>query len=140
MFYSFDIITEKVIFVVQTSNITMITKILSSSKNITPYGGLNFIYNAIQRAKIDRFIDKQIGNRNAPARYSYSDVVLSLLGNSLCQGDYISDLEQLKKKFSKQVFNKIPSPDTVEYVCQELKTATITHVTDKGMKLITTML
>ena len=109
-------------------------KISHSSKNITPYGGLNFIYNAIKRAKIDKFINKQIGNRNVLARYSYSDVVLSLLGNSLCQGDYISDLEQLKKKFSKQVFDKIPSPDTVEYVCQELKTATITHVTDKGIR------
>lgn len=109
-------------------------KILHSAKNITPYGGLNFIYNAIKRAKIDKFIDKQIGNRNVLARYSYSDVVLSLFGNSLCQGNYVSDLEHLKKKFSKQVFNNIPSPDTVEYVCQELKTTTITHVTDKGIK------
>ena len=67
-------------------------KIKQSSKNITPYGGLNFIYNAIHRAGIDKFLDSQIGNRSVLARYSYSDVVLSLLGNSLCQGDYISDL------------------------------------------------
>jgi len=109
-------------------------KISHSTKNITPYGGLNFIYNAIKRANIDKFLDKQIGNRSVLARYSYSDVVLSLLGNSLCQGDYVSDLEHLKKIFSKQVFSNIPSPDTVEYVCQELKTATTTHVTDKGIR------
>jgi len=108
-------------------------KIKHSSKNITPFGGLNFIYNAIDRAGIDKFLDKQIGSRSVLARYSYSDVVLSLLGNSLCQGDYISDLEHLKKKFHNQFFNKIPSPDTVEYVCQELKTATTTHVTDTGV-------
>ena len=109
-------------------------KVTQSSKNITPYGGLNFIYNAIHRAGIDKFLDNQIGSRSVLARYSYSDVVLSLLGNSLCQGDYISDLEHLKKKFHKQFFNKIPSPDTVEYVCQELKTVTTTHVTDSGIK------
>lgn len=101
-----------------TSPMDEVTK---SSKNITPFGGLNFIYDALGRAGIDKFIDQKIGYRSILAKYSYSDVVLSLFGNTLVQGSFISDLELLKEKYSDQVFHKIPSPDTVEYVCQELK-------------------
>lgn len=96
-------------------------KVTKSIKNITPFGGLNFIYNAISRAGIDKYIDEKVGSRSVFATYSYSDVVLSLFGNTLVQGSYISDLQVLKEKFFEQIFNKIPSPDTVEYVCQELK-------------------
>jgi hypothetical protein len=108
-------------------------KIKQSSKNITPFGGLNFIYNAIKQSKSDSFIDKKLGYRNFRAHYSYSDIVLSLLGNSLCNGEYISDLENLKNKFSRQFFTKIPSPDTVEYACQELKTETKEETTIEGV-------
>ena len=48
-------------------------KIKQYSKNITPYGGLNFIYNAIYRSGIDKFLGSQIGSRSVLARYSYSD-------------------------------------------------------------------
>jgi len=104
-------------------------KITHSSKNITPYGGLNFIYQAMNRMGLDKFLDKQIGYRHMLAHYSYSDVVYSLFGNAFTQGSFVADLETLKGKYSKQVFNKIPSPDTVEYVCQELKTANIIVLT-----------
>lgn len=100
-------------------------KVTQSDKNITPYGGLNFIYEAVSRAGLDKFLDAQIGCRSLLAKYSYSDVVLSLLGNSLVQGSFISDLRTLKDKYSAQFFSKIPSADTVEYVCQELKSANI---------------
>jgi hypothetical protein len=56
-----------------------------------------------------------------------------LYGNASCGGEYISDLEYFKNKFSHQFFTKIPSPDTVEYACQELKTNTNEETTDKGI-------
>jgi len=108
-------------------------KVIHSDKNITPFGGLNFIYQAMNSIGLDKFLDVQIGLRSVLAQYSYSDVVYSLLGNSLTQGSFVADLEVLKEKYSKQIFNKIPSPDTVEYVCQELKTLTILNETDKGV-------
>lgn len=108
-------------------------RIKQSSKSITPFGGLNFIYKAIKQSKTDLFIDENLGFRNFRAQYSYSDITLSLLGNSLCNGNYVSDLKHLKDKFKHQFFSKIPSPDTVEYSCQELKTPTIEEVTDKGI-------
>lgn len=108
-------------------------KVKQSSKNITPFGGLNFIFNAIKSSKIDSFIDEQLGFRNFRAQYSYSDIALSLFGNSICNGEYISDLQYLKRNFKAQVFTKIPSPDTVEYACQELKTSTIVEKTVDGI-------
>src|SRR3990172_2939621 len=108
-------------------------KITQSRKNITPYGGLNFIYQAMHHMGLDKFLDARIGSRSVFAKYSYSNVVYSLFGNSLCQGNFVSDLQTLKEKYSKQVFNKIPSPDTVEYVCQELKTPDIIVQTDNDV-------
>ncbi len=117
-----------------TSKTTMF-KVTQSSKNITPFGGLNFIYDAINRKGLKQFIDKQLGYRSVLARYSYSDILFSLLGNSLCQGEYISDLQTLKNKFKDQEFCKIPSPDTVEYACQELKTSTLKIASEHDSKI-----
>lgn len=109
-------------------------KVTGSNKNITPFGGLNFIYQAMNRMGIDKYLDEQIGSRHFLAQYSYADVVYSLFGIVLTQGSFIADLMSLKEKFSKQVFNNIPSPDTVEYVCQELKTPNIIVLTDKNVR------
>ena len=108
-------------------------KVKQSTKSITPWGGLNFIYQAMNRLGLDKFIDKQMGFRSIFAHYSYSDIVYSLFGNVLTQGSFIADLEVLKTKYPLQVFNNIPSPDTVEYVCQELKTPDIFQKTDQGV-------
>jgi len=108
-------------------------KVKHSSKNITVFGGLNFIFNAIKRSKIDSFIDQKLGFRNFRAQYSYSDIALSLFGNSICNGKYVSDLQHLKQNHRNQFFTKIPSPDTVEYACQELKTSTIVEKTVDGI-------
>ena len=109
-------------------------KVINSDKNVTPYGGLNFIYQAMRRAGIEEYLNKEMGARSMLAIYSYADVVYSLLGNALTQGSFLADLEVLKEKYSEQFFNRIPSPDTVEYVCQELKTATIIKKTPQGIE------
>lgn len=104
-------------------------KVSKSSKNITAFGGLNFIFKAINNFGIPTFLDKEIGYRNVRAKYSYSDIVLSLFGNAICNGSYISDLEIFKSNFHNQFFNQIPSPDTIEYACQALKTPTMVQTT-----------
>lgn len=109
-------------------------KIKHSNKNITPFGGLNFIYNALNTANIPQYIDNKVGYRSVFAQYSYSDIVLSLFGNALCQGSFVSDLEIFKQKFSSPFFSKIPSPDTVEYACQELKTENIVLKTENNIE------
>jgi hypothetical protein len=116
----------------KVKNATM-DKVTTSLKNITPFGGLNLIYNAIFRKEIPKFLDNQIGFRNIRAEYSYSDIILSLLGNAMTNASYVSDLEVLKNKFKNQFFQKIPSPDTVEYACQELKLPNAVEISETGI-------
>ena len=111
-------------------------KVTKSLKNITPFGGLNFIYEAISKSNIPQFIDNQIGSRNYRATYTYSDVLLSLFGNCMCNGECVSDLENFKNKYNDQYFNYIPSPDTIEYVCQELKVKNTIELTENNFKVI----
>lgn len=108
-------------------------KIIHSDKNITVFGGLNFIYQAIRNQKLDTYINKALGQRSPLATYKHSDIVLSLFGNCLVQGSHLSDLQMFKEKYFRQRFSKIPSADTVEYVCQQLKTDTIEKTTNKGV-------
>jgi hypothetical protein len=104
-------------------------KVSNSSRNITAFGGLNFIFKAINQFDLPAFLDNQIGLRNIRSKFSHSDIVLSLFGNAVCNGSYISDIEMFKLKFQKQYFCNIPSPDTIEYACQALKTQTIIEKT-----------
>src|ERR1017187_10273033 len=109
------------------------SKIKLSDANITPFGGLNTIYQAMRSKGLDKFFNEQLGPRNLLAKYTHSDVVFSLFGNVLVQGSVLSDLQILKGKFVGQIFNKIPSPDTVEYVCQALKTDTVKKKSKSGV-------
>jgi len=51
-----------------------------------------------------------MGAKNPSAQYSYSDVTLSLFGNSLSQGEYLANLAQFKNKFCSQISNGASSP------------------------------
>lgn len=97
-------------------------KIKHSSENITPFGGLNFIDALLKQNKLPNFIDKTLGFRNYRAKYTYSDILISLLHNSLCNGEFVSDLKHLKDQIIGNFKEFIPSHDTVEYAFQELKT------------------
>ena len=108
-------------------------KVIHSDTNITTLGGLNFIFKAIKDKELDKFLDEEIGYRGVFAKYSHSDIVLSLFGSSLAQGSYVSDIEVFREKFNNQFFCKIPSADTVEYVCTKLKTPTVKETTVKGV-------
>ena len=89
-------------------------KIKHSSENITPFGGLNFINALLKQNKVPNFIDTTLGSRNYRAKYSYSDILFSLLNNSLCNGEFVSDLKHLKVKTAEIMKEFIPSHDTVE--------------------------
>ena len=108
-------------------------KIKHSSENITPFGGLNFINSLLKQNNVNGFIDKTLGFRNYRAKYSYSDILISLLKNSLCNGEFISDLKHLKEKIAENMKEIIPSHDTVEYAFQELKTPNKVVVTENNI-------
>jgi hypothetical protein len=109
-------------------------KITHSDKNITTLGGLNLILTAINEKGLYEYINAQLGARSVNAKYSYGDILLSLFANAISQGSYVADLEHLKEHYKEQCFQKIPSPDTVEYACQELKAKTIVVKSDSGVE------
>ena len=80
------------------------------------------------------FFNTALGSRNVHATYSYADIVYALLGNVLTNGSVISDFKHLKEIYHGQEFDKIPSHDTFEYVCQELKTDNIIITAKSGIK------
>src|SRR5690625_5887870 len=82
---------------------------------------LNFISSLLKQSNVCGFIDLTLGFRNYRSKYAYSDIVLSLLKNSLCIGEFVSDLKHLKEQIAENMKDSIPSHDTVEYAFQELK-------------------
>lgn len=108
-------------------------QVTNSEKNVTPFGGINFIYQAIEQLGLPGFLNNELGHRSIFAKYTHSDVVLSLFANSLTQGSFLADMEILKAKLTGQHFTPIPSPDTVEYVCQKLKRPTEKRTTADGI-------
>jgi len=94
-----------------------------SFRKISPFAGLYFIANSLNHLNISCFINKNLPSRSFNAHYSYSDIALSLFSNALLQGQRLSDLQVVKQKVFPGLGFKIPSPDTVEYCCQELKPA-----------------
>jgi hypothetical protein len=104
-------------------------KVKNSSRNITPFGGLNFALDAFNKLDIDELIGKHLGYRAYNAKYSYSHIIQSLFANTLSQGSVLADVDKLKAKFKQQINWNCPSADTIEYACQELKSDNIDHTT-----------
>ena len=46
----------------------------------------------------------------------------------------MADLKSFKEKFNDQYFTNIPSADTVEYACQELKLPNAIEISDSGVE------
>jgi hypothetical protein len=108
-------------------------EVTNSEKKVSPFGGINFIYQAVLKKGLPEFLNNELVYRGICAKYTHSDVVLSLFTKSLTQGTRLSDLETVKAKLAGQQFSPIPSPDTVEYVCQRLKQSNQVKTTIDGI-------
>jgi hypothetical protein len=80
-----------------------------------------------------KFLDNESGNIGLCAKYTHSDIVLSLFAKSLTQGTLLSDLRTVKAKLAGQQFSPISSPDTVEYVWLRLKQFNLIKMTRDGI-------
>lgn len=108
-----------------------------SFRKVSPFAGLYLIAGAIKSLNVSKLIDNSLPSRSANAVYKYSDVALSLFSNSLLQGQRLSDLSVVKHKVFSGLGFKIPSPDTVEYCCQEIKPLVyVGHVLNHKGKVI----
>ena len=108
-----------------------------SFRKVSPFAGLYFIADAIKTLNISQLINSSLPSRSVNAVYKYSDIALSLFSNSMLQGQRLSDLEVVKQKVFSGLGFLIPSPDTVEYCCQEIKPVTcVEHLMNHKGKVI----
>jgi hypothetical protein len=96
------------------------------------FGGINFMNADFRQSGFDKLITGHLGHRSLIAQYSYSDVLKSLLFMFSIGGDVVDDLNILRQQMKDHPSLKICSPDTVEYVCQELRQSTVIEKTAKG--------
>ena len=86
------------------------TKVEIKNGNITPFGGLFYIFDTFEK-EIAGTIDGALGPRGGILAYDYSDIFRSLLATYLTGGECLEDIMQLipfwKRKY------QLPSSDTV---------------------------
>lgn len=100
---------------------------------ISAFGGINFVFDYLNRLEIDKLCHAHLPGVAAQSRYSWKDVFYSLKSVFLCGGDSIEDLHtHLKSHFLDNPYVKLASPDTVLRRLSELTEQTKTCVTKRG--------
>lgn len=108
-------------------------KIEKSNQIINPFGGINFVIQAIKQSGVLDIIDNQLGSRAPQAEYSYSDLMLNLWSVFFCGGDCAEDLNEHLKDFLKDTPGlDVANADTVLGVLKSLKTEKEQVVSEKG--------
>ena len=77
---------------------------------------------------------EHLGSRSCNAQYSYADAAKSLCFMFLIGGDVLDDLNTLRQQMQDHPSLNLCSPDTVQYVCGELKQETQLITTPKGVE------
>jgi len=98
------------------------------------FGGINFLENDFNYLGLARLINRHLGQRNPNAAYSYADVLKSLWLMFSIGGEVLDDLNVLREQLKDHPWFTPCSPDTVEYVCRELKPPIKEVITDKAVK------
>lgn len=89
-------------------------KIVKSSQQITPYGGLTYVFQELEKKGIGKLIDKFLPKLPAQACYSWKDIFYSTWSIPLCGGDCIEDLNINLRNYIKSIpFFNVPSADSV---------------------------
>jgi len=98
-------------------------KLEKNNQIINPFGGINFVVDAIKKAGICEIIDNQLGERAKQAQYSFSDVMLNLWNVFYCGGDCAEDINEHLKEYLQSVPNQnVANADTILRVLKTLKT------------------
>ena len=64
-------------------------KISKSSRTITAFGGINFIYEALTALNINDLFSKHLGNRARNSFYNYADISRALFFNMISGGEFV---------------------------------------------------
>jgi len=98
-------------------------KIVKSNRKVSPFSGISFVINEIEKAYIPALIDNSFPKRHGSSKYGYADAILSLIYGTICGADRLDDYASLKGKLNDSSLN-IPSPVSLGRIMKEkLKTS-----------------
>ena len=99
------------------------TKVVKTSKNITPFAGVFFAHEEYNRSGIRRLIDNQLGIRNSTKGYSYGNLFGNIFNLFLSGGQCAEDIQQHHRPTLEQIpDNAVSSADTLLRCFGELAT------------------
>ncbi|MDR1865299.1 MAG: hypothetical protein LBR08_06980 [Bacteroidales bacterium] len=108
-------------------------KIQKISNRITPFAGISFIDNEFIRSGLGKLIDSKPGKRVSRCGYQYSDIFRAWFNIFFCGGDCAEDIARhLRPTLENIPENKVPSPDTLLRMLDELATNNTTVVSSSG--------
>jgi hypothetical protein len=91
-----------------------VTKIVKSSKNITPFAGISYVNSEFNKCGMSQLIDSELGVRATTAGYFYSDIFRNWTNLFLCGGECAEDIQvHLRPTWAQIPDNKPPSADTL---------------------------
>jgi len=89
-------------------------KIVKSLQQITPYGGLTFAIEELEKKGVGKLVNTFLPDLPTQACYSWKDIFYSIWSIPLCGGDCIEDLNINLRKYIKCIpFFNVPSADSV---------------------------
>lgn len=104
-----------------------------NSKPISAFGGMNFVLEYLKSRSISEVFSDNLPQLSEQSKYTWNDIVGSLLSIYICGGDCIEDLQtHLKDHFANNPFISLPSPDTVLRRLSELSTNSQSCRTKRG--------
>jgi hypothetical protein len=89
-------------------------KIIKSAQQITPFGGLNFAMEELDKKGVGNLLNNYLPKLPNQSHYSWKDIVYSFWSIPLCGGDCIEDLNiNLKHYINNNPFFRVPSADSI---------------------------
>ena len=87
-------------------------KVRKSSKQVSPYAGISFVMNEIEKAGVSQLIDSAFPKRHGKAKYGYADAILALIAGTMCGATRLDDFANLKHKIYDSSLS-IPCPTSL---------------------------
>ena len=107
-------------------------KILNS-KNISPFGGINFVIDELDRNNIGKNLNGFLPKLGPQSQYDWRDILYSYWSVFFCGGDCAEDLSgNFKPSLSQSPVLKVPSPDRVLNRLKEIAVPAQHYSTSRG--------
>lgn len=87
---------------------------IQQSPRINPFGGLNFVFEELDRLKIGDLLNEDLPTLSKQSKYNWRDILYSYWSVFFCGGDCAEDIsDNFKPSLSQVPYFSVPSPDRI---------------------------